>query len=103
MSKTATIHELTNLLAIALRHRIGSIVNKDAVYAQKYAMDAEVFMKEAKKIALQEHWNTADKEEIKRELQKKLKDELIKKTFLNEKKFEYMEKEIEKALEELNL
>jgi len=103
MSKTAIIHELTNILAIALRHRIGSIVNKDAVYAQKYARDAEIFMKEAKKIALKENWNTADKEEISAQLHKKLKNELTKKTFLNEKKFEYIEKEVEKALEELKI
>jgi len=35
MSKIKTIKELTNLLAIALRHKIGSIVNENEIYAEK--------------------------------------------------------------------
>jgi hypothetical protein len=42
MSKIKTTKELVNLLAIALRHKIGSIVNSNEIYAQKYARDAEV-------------------------------------------------------------
>ena len=52
MSKTKTIHELANILAVALRHKIGSIVNSNEVYAQKYARDYETLLKEAEKIVV---------------------------------------------------
>lgn len=103
MSKTKTIRELTNMLAIALRHRIGSIVNENEIYAQKYAKDADVLLKEAEKIALKENWNHKDKERIREELKNKLKAELERKDFLNARKFDIMNEEIEKALEFLGL
>lgn len=103
MSKKRAIHELTNLLAIALRHKIGSIVNPDEVYAQKYAKDAEILMKEAGKIALRENWNNDDKIKIKEELRRKLKLELEKRDFLDNKKFELIDSEIDKALKFLRL
>ena len=73
MSKNQNIHELTNILAIALRHKIGSIVNKDEIYAQKYAKDYEIFLKEAVKISLKENWNDSDKIKIKNDYFKKSK------------------------------
>lgn len=103
MSKRNTINELTNVLAVALRHKIGSIVNELEIYAAKYAKDAELFMKEAQKISLREHWNLEDRKIIKKELERKLYNELAKKEFLNEGKFKVMNSEIEKALEELEL
>ena len=42
MGKNKDICELTNILAKALRHRIGAIVNSDELYAQKYARDADI-------------------------------------------------------------
>lgn len=103
MSKKRAIHELTNLLAIALRHKIGSIVNPDEVYAQKYAKDAEILMKEAGKIALRENWNNYDKIKIKEELNRKLKQELEKREFLNDRKFEFINEEIDRALKLLRI
>jgi|SRR3989344_3629217 len=103
MSKTKIIHELTNLLAKALRHKIGSIVNSNEIYAQKYAKDSEILMKEAQKIAIKENWNNYDKVKIKKELERKLKLELEKKDFLDNKKFEIMEEEVEKALKFFDL
>lgn len=99
MSKTKNIHELTNILAKALRHKIGAIVNLNEVYAQKYAKDAEVLMKEALKTASRENWNNYDFIKIKEELKRKLKEELMKKDFLNDKKFEIMDGEIDKTIE----
>ncbi len=99
MAKADTIRELTNILAVALRHRIGSIVNPDEVYAQKYAKDADILLREAQKVALQEHWNDADKEKIRQELLKKLHAELEKKSFLDVKKFDYISSEIANALQ----
>lgn len=103
MSRKRTIHELTNLLAIALRHKIGSIVNPDEIYAQKYAKDAEILMKEAGKIAIKENWNNYDKIKIKEELNRKLKQELEKREFLDNRKFEFINEEINRALKLLRL
>ena len=103
MSKNQNIHELTNMLAIALRHKIGSIVNKNEIYAQKYARDYEIFLKEAVKVSLRENWNEKDKTKIKNELNSKLRDELKKKEFIDDKKFDIMEKEIDQILGVLKL
>ena len=103
MSKTKNIKELTIVLAIALRHKIGSIVNQNEIYAQKYAKDAEVLIKEAQKISLKENWNNYDKEQIKRVLKKKLRQELENKEFLDIKKFDIMEKEMNNVLELIGL
>ena len=103
MSKNQNIHELTNILAIALRHKIGSIVNKDEIYAQKYAKDYEMFLKEAVKISLRENWNDSDKIKIKNELKGKLRDELEKKEFIDNKKFDIMDREIDDILGVLKL
>ncbi|MEK6824020.1 MAG: hypothetical protein AABY06_03205 [Nanoarchaeota archaeon] len=103
MSKNKTINELINVLVKALRHKIGSIVNPDEIYAGKYAKDAEILLKEAQKIALKENWNIYDKPIIKNKLRRKLKIELQNKDFLNEKKFEIMEEEMNKVLKLLDL
>jgi len=103
MGKAKLISELTNLLAIALRHRIGSIVNKEEIYVQKYAKDALILINEAKKLAIQKNWNFQDKHEIKKQLKLKLQKELEEKTFINNKKFELMDNEIEKVLKEISL
>ena len=103
MSKNQNIHELTNMLAIALRHKIGSIVNKNEIYAQKYARDYEIFLKEAVKISLKENWNDSDKIKIKNELKGKLRDELEKREFIDNKKFDIMDREINNILGVLKL
>ncbi len=99
MGKTSIIHELTNLLAKALRHKIGSIVNINEIYAQKYAKDAEILMKEALRVPSKENWNNYDLIKIKEELKRKLREELEKKDFLSDKKFEVMDEEINTVLE----
>ncbi|MEK6949199.1 MAG: hypothetical protein AABX34_03190 [Nanoarchaeota archaeon] len=103
MGKNKDIDELTNLMTKALRHKIGSIVNKDEFYAAKYAKDAEVFMKEAEKVLLRRNWNRYDKEKIRGQLKIKLQKELEEKDFLDSKKFDIMDEEINKALKELDL
>lgn len=103
MGKKSDIKELTNLICKALRHRIGSIVNENELYAEKYAKDAEILMKEAEKVVYKQNWNRKDKEGIKILLKKKLLIELGKKDFLNDKKFEIMDEEIEKTLKNFNL
>ena len=103
MSKNQNIHKLTTVLAISLRHKIGSIVNKDEIYAQKYAKDYEIFLKEAVKVSLRENWNEEDKAKIKNELKRKLKYELEKREFIDNKKFDIMDKEINEILDVLKL
>lgn len=103
MGKNKDIEELANLMTKALRHKIGSIVNKDEFYAAKYAKDAEVFMKEAEKVLLRRNWNRYDKEKIKEQLKIKLQKELEEKDFLDSKKFDIMDEELNKALKDLDL
>jgi len=103
MGKNNDVQELTNLMVKALRHKIGSIVNKDEFYANKYAKDADTIMKEAEKVLLRQNWNTHDKATIKEQLKVKLKKELEKKDFLDDKKFDIMGEEIDKALKEFDL
>lgn len=60
-------------------------------------------MKAAEKIANKQNWNNYDKEKIKEKLRRKLEKELTEKAFLDNKKFELMDEEINKALHEFNL
>ena len=103
MGKNKDMQELTNLMTKALRHKIGSIVNKDEFYANKYAKDAEVIMKEAEKVLLRQNWNDYDKAKIKEQLKIKLRKELEQKDFLHNEKFEIMNEEIDKALKKFGL
>jgi|GEM_PF-3119655 len=103
MWKNRDMQELANLMSKALRHKIGSIVNKDEFYSGKYAKDAENILKEAEKVMLRHNWNKYDKAEIKEQLRAKLRKELEEKDFLDNKKFGIMEGEINKALNELGL
>ncbi len=103
MSKRSKIDELVNVITAALRHKIGSIVNPDEIYAQKYAKDAEILMKEANKAAMKVNWSIQDKIKIKEDVRSKLKLELEKRDFLDNRKFEIMGEEIEKALKVLGL
>ena len=103
MGKNKDIQELANLMTKALRHKIGSIVNKDEFYANKYAKDAEVIMKEAEKVLLRQNWNNYDKVKIRSQLKAKLLKELEQKDFLDNKKFEMMDEEINNALKEFYL
>lgn len=103
MGKNKDIEILTNLMSRSLRHKIGSIVNENEIYAAKYAKDAETLMKEAEKILLNYNWNKIDKLTIREKLNRKLKKELEEKKFLKDEKFEIMDKEIEKSLQKFNL
>ena len=103
MGKNKDIQELSNLMTKALRHKIGSIVNKDEFYTNKYAKDAEVIMKEAEKVLLRQNWNNYDKVKIRSQLKAKLLKELEQKDFLDNKKFEMMDEEINNALKEFYL
>ena len=97
MSKKQILDEFTNVLAVALRHKIGSMVNPNAIYAERYAKDSETLFKQAEKTKEQITWNYNDKIEIKQELIRKLKKELEKKDFLANEKYNYVDSEINKG------
>ena len=78
-------------------------MNKNQVYASKYTHEAAQFLEEAREVARKEHWSGTDKQQIRIELEKKLKRELERRDFLDEKKFEYMNVEISTALKQLEL
>lgn len=103
MGKKSDIEQLTNLMSKALRHKIGSIVNENEIYAAKYARDAENIMKEAEKVIDRQNWNKHDRKKLKEKLRKKLERELEEKDFLDNKKFEIMDKEINKALHDFSI
>lgn len=103
MGKNKEINTLTNLLAKALRHRIGSIVNKHEIYSQKYAKDTDVLINEARKIESKENWSLSDKIKIKKDLKKRLRTELESKEFIDNKKFDLMNEHIELVLKTLGL
>jgi hypothetical protein len=103
MSKKDDIAELVNILAAALRHKIGSQVNSDEIYAQKYAKDAQLLMKEALKNSVGINFNSKDKAKLRMELEIKLRHELETRDFLDNKKFEMIDSEIDSALKVLNL
>lgn len=62
-----------------------------------------MFIKEAVKISLMGNWNNYDKLEIKAELKRKLKNELEKMDFINKKKFDIIDEEIDKVLKLMGL
>ncbi|MEK6855777.1 MAG: hypothetical protein AABX66_01315 [Nanoarchaeota archaeon] len=103
MSKADSLKTLVILLAKGLCHKIGSIVNSNAVYSQKYLKEADNFFNLARDISNEEHWNLSDREKIKEELIRAVRIELERRDFLDEKKFDYILKEVEWILKELGI
>lgn len=103
MAKTSNINKLTNFLALSLAHTISNIVNPHETYSEKYKKEGDAYFTRAKKASFAENWNNYDKIKIKEKLKKKLKKELERKDFLDRKKFDIMDEEIEKVLKALTL
>lgn len=103
MSKKDNISKMTNFLSLAVSHRIGSIANPDAIYAPKYKKEAFNHITQARAFSLSENWNSYDKLEIKTLTKKKAITELSKKPFLNDKKFDLVDEEVDKILKELDI
>src|SRR3989344_6749597 len=101
MGKNSDMDELTNLLSLALVHKIGGIVNPDEIYSEKYRKESDAFLKKAVRVALRQNWNKEDKIRIKEILTSKLRKNLEKRDFLNDKKFEFMEDEMINVLGQL--
>ena len=101
MSKKDKIDEFTTLGAKALRHKIGSIVNANEIYAKKYARDYDILKVEAIKAIAEINLNEVEKIKITNILKNKLRKELESKDFIDDKKFEIMNKEINDFLKEI--
>lgn len=103
MSKKRNIEEVARVLTLSLAHKIGSIVNKEDLYASKYREEGEHYFKKTLKVAESINWNRVDKVMFKETLQKNLSAELQKRDFLANEKFLFIEQEIASALIALNL
>ena len=76
MGKKHDLDEASTLISTALRHKIGSLVNFQEPYADRYAKDSVVLTKEARKVLLRHNWNADDKRELQELVKKKLHKEL---------------------------
>src|SRR3989338_895412 len=103
MGKKHDIDELTTLLSKSLRHSIGDFVNREEFYADRYAKDSEVLLQEAEKVVAKRSWNKDDISGIREVLKRKLKRELEEKSFIDNKKFDFMDEEVENVLKRLGL
>lgn len=103
MGKNKDIDQITTILSTALRHKIGAILGIDKRYFKKYEIEFSARRDMAKKILKDCNFNIYDKNKIKILLKRKLENELERRDYINEKKFEIMNEEIDKVLEELEL
>ena len=103
MSKSGNIDEITTILAGALRHKIGALVGVDELYFKKYMLEFNARLEKAKKIIDTCNFNMFDKQIIKEKIKVKLKKELENRNYIDNKKFDLIDGEIDKVLKELNL
>ena len=103
MNKSKLIREIINLLVVGLRHKIGSIVNSNEFYSQKYAKDSEILIKQAQNLSSNIHFNSYDINDIRNNLKSKLKIELESKEFLDKRKFDLIDSEIANVFKLLKL
>ena len=103
MGKRSDIKELVTLLSLALIHKIGSLVNPNEIYSEKYRKESDAFLKKAIKISIRQNWNKEDKINIRELLRRKLRSDLEIRDFLDNKKFDLMDKEMDNILESLSL
>jgi len=86
-----------------MRTADASVEFKNFSYAGKYKKEYDTYLQQAKEIAFEENFNYYDKTEIKEKLTKKLRTELEKRDFIDNKKFDLIEGEVNNALSTLNL
>ena len=103
MGKRSDIKEMVTLVSLSLTHKIGSLVNPDEIYSEKYKKESDAFLKKAMKISLRQNWNKDDKVKIKGLLKKRLRNDLERRDFIDNKKFDLIDKEINNVLGSLRL
>ena len=84
-------------------HKIGSILNPNSIYTEKYQKEYENFILQAENIKMRENWNTHDKIIIKKKTRKEALFELNNRKYIDNKKFDILDIEVDKALNQLGL
>ena len=103
MGKRDNLQELARLIGLASAHSIGCNIEPHSLYADKYRKEVMNFMNQAKKANDSEHWNLFDIELIKTKARDEIQYELSKKTHLDERKFGFVDEELNKILKELHI
>ena len=98
MSKTDNIHQIIVLLASALRHKIGAMVGREELYFKKYMLEFDARLEKAVAILNDCNFNKIDKEYIKEKVTEKLKRELKEREYIDNRKFDIMDEEIDSLL-----
>ncbi len=103
MGKRDNIKELAVFITQALAHRIGRIIDENALHAEKYRKETLNFMKLAEQVKMKENWNSSDLILLRETVKNNLERELARRTYIDNRKFDIMGEEIEKVLRELEL
>ena len=103
MGKSDHLQTLARMIALAVAHKIGYLIQSDSDYAKKYQKEYMNFMRQAESINFLEHWNDFDKEQILQISRKKVTDELSARTYLKAEKFTIIEKELFNVMHDLGL
>ena len=101
MGKQKEIGEIAGFIAFAALHKIASLLNPSAIYAEKYRKEYTNFVKQAEHIFLGKNWNMDDKDKIRAEAQKQAHNALQSRDYIEKKKFKLLDREITEVLEEL--
>lgn len=103
MGKNSNIRHLARFMALAVAHKIGSLVESTAIYREKYEKEFNSFMVQAVKIRLRENWSSEDKDKIRKEVMSETTKELIRKAHIPDEKLNFISKEVDNALKEAGL
>ena len=103
MGKNSNLKILARFIALGVAHKVGQLINPNSLYAEKYDKESMNFMEQAKDIKQKENWNSYDKEEIRKEVKTETIKELNQRTYLDNKKFDITDSEIDKSLKEIGL
>ena len=103
MSKIKNINKIINMLATALRHEIGALVDIEELYVDKYKKEANARIKRASDIIKKCNFNIDDKYSIKIRLKEKLQKDLENRDYISDEKFDIVDEEVDKVLRELDL
>ncbi len=103
MGKREQIKEIARFAALAVVHKIGGLLNPNAIYAEKYKKEYLNFVQQAENLLLGRNWNRQDREAIREETGKQAQLELRRREYIGEKKFEIMNGEIKVILDLLGI
>ena len=103
MGKQEEIRRIARFIALAAVHKIGGLLNPSAIYAEKYKKEYGNFVQQAENILIGRNWNREDKEEIKTEARKQAHDELKRRGYIAERKFDILDRELGEVTGEMEI